>query len=416
MTTSTAAAPRSRQRPQNPFRVLLQHRNFRLYWLGQTGSQIGTWVQAVARGWLALQLSNSAFVVAFVGFAGSIPVLVLTLYAGALADRYDKLRLVRITQSLFLIQGVVLWWFVWSGHITIAWLVALSLANGSVNAFDIPSRQALIVELVGKEDLVNAIALNSSGFNLARVIGPAIGGVLIKVVGLAWCFALDAVSYLAVLIGLFMIVLPPLAAAAAAVRPLEGIRQGITYMRETRVVAQLMRLVAVVSVFSVPYLVLMPVEARNVLHRGAGGYGALLTSVGVGAFLGALALAGVGQNIPRGRVFAWSTCTFAALLIVFSFIRTIWLAIPVLVLVGLSMIVTTALANALIQTEVPDALRGRIMAAYAFVFVGMAPLGYLLLGFMAKLANVSVAIALGAAVTLLFALWEFGTHPEVRML
>jgi MFS family permease len=396
--------------------VLLHHRNFRLYWLGQTGSQVGTWVQSVARGWLALQLTNSAFMVAFVGFAGSIPVLLLALYAGVVADRYDKLKLVRITQSLFLLQGVLMWWFVWSGHITIVWLVLLSLANGSVNAFDIPSRQALIVELVGKDDLVNAIALNSSGFNLARIIGPAIGGALIKLVGLAWCFALDAVSYLAVLIGLFMIELPPFRAAESVVSPLEGLRQGITYMRTTPAMAQLMRIVAVVAVFGVPYIVLMPVEAQNVLHRGAGGYGALLTSVGVGAFLGALALAGAGQGLRRGRLLAYSTCSFGALLFLFSFVRSLWLAIPLLVLVGASMIVTTALANGLIQTVVPDVLRGRIMAAYAFVFVGMAPIGYLLLGSLAKMSNVSVAIAVGAAITLLFALWEFGRHAEVRAL
>ena len=416
MASSTVAEPRLRRRPQNPFRVLLAHRNFRLYWLGQTGSQVGTWVQSVARGWLALQLSNSAFLVAFVGFAGSIPVLLFSLFAGVFADRYDKLRLVKITQTLFLVQSALLWWFVWSHHITMVWLVILSLANGMVNAFDTPSRQALIVELVGKEDLVNAIALNSSGFNLARIIGPAIGGALIKVVGLAWCFALDAVSYLAVLIGLFMIELPPFSAAQDVVRPIEGLRQGLAYMRETRVMSQLMRLVAVVSVFSVPYLVLMPVEARDVLHRGAGGYGALLTSVGVGAFLGALALAGAGPGLKRGRLLAYSTCSFAALLIVFAFVRSLWLAIPLLMLIGLSMIVTTALANGLIQMVVPDALRGRIMSAYAFVFVGMAPLGYLLLGFVAKLTNVSVAIGSGAAVTLLFAAWEFGAHPEIRAL
>ncbi|HEX6967047.1 MAG TPA: MFS transporter [Gemmatimonadaceae bacterium] len=396
--------------------MLLEHRNFRLYWLGQTGSQIGTWVQSVARGWLALQLSNSAFVVAFVGFAGSIPVLLFSLFAGVFADRYDKLRLVKITQTLFLVQSALTWWFVWSGHITIAWLVALSLFNGMVNAFDTPSRQALIVELVGKEDLVNAIALNSSGFNLARIIGPAIGGALIKLVGLAWCFALDAVSYLAVLLGLLLIVLPKFSAAEGLVSPVEGMLQGLAYMRETRVMGQLMRLVAVVSVFAVPYLVLMPVEARDVLHRGAGGYGALLTAVGVGAFLGALALAGAGSGLRRGRLLAGSTISFAALLIVFAFVRSIWLAIPVLVLIGLSMIITTALANGLIQTVVPDALRGRIMAAYAFVFVGMAPLGYLLLGFISKFSNISVAIGGGAAVTLLFALWEFGTHPEIRRL
>jgi MFS family permease len=170
---------RAHPRSKNPVQVLIRHRNFRIFWFGQTGSVIGTWMQSVGRGWLALQITNSPFMVGFVSAAGTLPVLLLTLYAGVVADRHEKLRVVRVTQSLLLVEAVLLWWFLWSGHMTIVWLVLISLLGGTFNAFDIPARQALMIELVGREDLVDAIALNSSGFNLARIIGPSIAAVVI---------------------------------------------------------------------------------------------------------------------------------------------------------------------------------------------------------------------------------------------
>jgi len=185
----------------NPFQTLQRHRNFRLFWIGQTVSLIGTWMQTMAQGWLALELSNSAFLVGLVASAGSLPVLVLSLHAGVLADRMEKLRLVKIGQIAFCLQAVALWWFTWSHHITIAWLLILATVNGVINAFEIPARQSFVVELVGREDLPGAIALNSSGFNIARVVGPSIGGAIIASLGLAWCFGVNALSYIAVMGG-----------------------------------------------------------------------------------------------------------------------------------------------------------------------------------------------------------------------
>ncbi|MGH7646578.1 MAG: MFS transporter, partial [Gemmatimonadaceae bacterium] len=222
-------------RYRNPIRVLMVHRNFRLFWLGQTGSVIGTWMESVARGWLALQLTNSAFMVGVVSAAGSLPVLLLSLYAGVVVDRHVKLRMVKITQGLLGVQALILWWFDWSGHITVAWLALLSLVAGSISAFDIPARQSLMIEFVGREDVVDAIALNSSGFNVARIIGPALAAIVIDRLGLAWCFGINSVSFLLVLIGLSMIRLAarpprPTGAAAEGGSSMAGLMEGLQFM------------------------------------------------------------------------------------------------------------------------------------------------------------------------------------------
>lgn len=371
-------------------------------------------MQSVALGWLALQLSNSAFIVGVVSAAGSFPVLVLTLYAGVVADRQPKLRVVKITQALLLIEAVLLWWFDWSGHASIPWLVTIALLGGVFTAFDIPARQALMIELVGREDVVDAIALNSSGFNLARIIGPSIAAVVISQFGLAWCFALNAVSYLLVLIGLFMIRLPPWARAELPGSPMEGLLEGLRFMARTREVTLLMGLVGVYAIFGIPYLVLMPVIARDTLHSGPQGYGILLTAVGVGAIIGAVSLATAGQAMRRGRLLTVATFSFATFLILFSLSRSLWLSAALLVVVGLMMILNNALANGLLQTIAPDELRGRVMSAYAFVYVGMGPIGSLLAGSVASIVGAPGAIAAGAAVMLAFAFWAFGRRKELR--
>ncbi|HKT09929.1 MAG TPA: MFS transporter [Gemmatimonadaceae bacterium] len=410
-------------RYRNPIRVLIVHRNFRLFWLGQTGSVIGTWMESVATGWLALQLTNSAFMVGVVAAAGSLPVLVLTLYAGVVVDRHPKLRMVKTTQSLLLVQSAVLWWFNWTGRINVAWLVLISLVTGSISAFDIPARQSLMIELVGREDVVDAIALNSSGFNVARVIGPALAAIVIDRLGLAWCFAINSVSFLLVLIGLSMIRLSASDERAAAAKAsaasggsMAGLVEGLQFMRGTRAVGLLMMLVAVYSIFGIPFLVLMPVFAQNVLHGNAQTYGTLLAAVGIGAVLGALSLAMMGHRARRGQWLAYASASFCVFLFAFSFTRSLWVSVPLLALVGFAMIQNNALANGLLQTLSPDHLRGRVMAAYAFVFVGMGPIGSLLAGTVAEVAGTPVAIGAGALVLLAFASWVLWVRPEVKTL
>jgi MFS family permease len=402
------------RRSINPFRALQVHRNFRLFWTGQTVSLIGTWMQQVGVGWLALEMTNSAFMVGLVSAAGSFPVLLFSLYGGVVADRVSKLRIVIICQALLLSEATALWWFTWSGRINIHWLLALATFGGVVSAFEIPARQSMIVELVTREDIVDAIALNSGGFNLARIVGPSIAAVVLAKYGLAWCFGIDAISYLAVLGSLSQVRLPRWTPVQHLVSPFEQLKQGVNYIRGSRSVSGLMGIIAVYSIFGFQYLTMMPVVARDVLHTGASGYGLLLTFVGIGALTGALSLAGLGARIRRGRLFNVTAYAFPGLTILFSLTRSIHLAAVVLILMGLTMLINSALANGILQTVVPDELRGRVMATYIFVYVGFTPIGSFIAGAMARVVGVQWAIFSGGVIMLAYSLWAFWKYPEIR--
>jgi MFS family permease len=399
----------------NPFQTLQRHRNFRLFWLGQTLSLIGTWMQVMAEGWLALELTNSAFLVGLVATAQSFPILLLSLHAGVVVDRTDKLRLVKIAQTLLGLEAGTLWWLTWSHHITIGWLLAMASVNGLITAFEIPARQSLMIELVGRSDLPSAIALNSGGFNLARVVGPSVGAIIIAKLGIGWCFGVNALSYVTVLAGLFMMRLPAWTPREGLASPLEGIREGIRFMRDTPSIAALMKLITVYSILGVPYLTLMPVVARNKLGLDAGGYGGLLACVGVGGLAGALSLAAVGDRIARGKLLRIASFAFAAMLLAFSLVRTAAVAYPILLGVGFMMILNSALCNSTVQHLVPNDLRGRMMAAYSFVVVGLsAVLGSFIAGSVAHVIGVSWAIGGGAVIMLAYSYWAFERKPELR--
>jgi MFS family permease len=404
----------------NPFRILVDQPNFRLFWIGQTVSLVGTWMQSMAQGWLALELSGSASFVGLVACAGSLPILLLSLHAGVLVDRVDKLRLVQVAQLVLLVEAAFLTWFVWSGRITTGWLLAFAALNGLATAFEIPGRQSLVVDLAGRGNLHEAIALNSSGFNLARIVGPAVGALVIRWAGLAGCFAVNTASYLAVLVGLSLIRLPASARGGAAPSPhsaAHGVREGMRYVARTRTVRALMVTVAVSSVLGTPYLTLMPVFARDVLGTGAGGYGTLLTSVGIGGLAGALALASLSRRLPRGRLLMVATLAFAALLVLFALTRSLHVAQGVLLLTGFAMIVTGALSNSLLQQLVPDALRGRVMALYSLVVVGLPlTVGALVGGRLAAAVGVPWVVGGGGAVVLLFTAVMFARTPELARL
>ncbi len=402
------------QRSLNPFRVFQAHRNFRLFWIGQTVSLIGTWMQQVGQGWLALQLSDSAFIVGLVSAAGSLPVLLFSLYAGVLVDRRDKLRLVTIAQVLLSVEAAVLWWAVWSGNITISLLVILALINGLIGAVEIPARQSLIVELVGRDDIVDAVALNSGGFNLARIIGPSIAAVVIASAGLAWCFGINALSYIAVVGCLLAIKLPKFVPSERPVAAMKEFKAGLAYIRSRREITGLIGVVAVYSIFGFQYLTLMPVIARDVLDTDASGYGLLVTFVGVGAVCGALTLAALGSRVRRGRLYTVSALAFASLLILFSFVNVRPVAAGVLLFLGFTMLINGALANGILQSAVPDELRGRVMSAYVFVYVGFMPIGSLIAGAVARATGVQWAIGIGGLVMLLYASWAFWKFPELR--
>jgi MFS family permease len=396
--------------------VLGEHRNFRIFWIGQTLSLMGTWIQVMGEGWLALELTNNAFLVTLVSAVGALPVLALSMQAGVVADRFDKLKIVRTMQALMLIEAITLWAVTITGHVNIHWLLGLAALSGIFSAFEIPARQAMMIELVGREDLANAIALNSSGFNLARIVGPAIGAVVIATAGIAWCFALNAVSYLSVLIGLYMIHLAP---HVERMRRTGGgeMREGIRYMLSTPEVRILMILVTAVSIFGSPYIALMPVIARDRLGTGAGGYGSLLTAIGIGGLTGALFLAGVGSRLKRGRLLAWSTAVFAAALLALAMTRLFHVAWVILLVTGCAMILNGALSNAMLQSLVPDEFRGRLMAAYSLVVVGLSQVaGNFVAGAVARVSGPQFAIAGGAAIIFVMVFWAFTAHRELLRL
>jgi MFS family permease len=401
----------------NPFRVFVRHRNFRIFLIGQTMSLIGTWMQTMAEGWLALELTNSAFLVGLVAVATSIPILLFSMLAGSFVDRADKLRLVRIAQGCYLVEASLLWALTATHHIDIHSLLALAFVSGTIASLEIPARQSMYIDLVGRDDLPEAIALNSSGFNLARVVGPGIAAAVIAGLGIAWCFFLNALSFVAVLVGLFMIKLPAFKRPAGHARPWVGVLQALRYMRRTPKVRALMLMVTAYSILGAPVLALMPVVARNMFSLGAGGYGVLLSCLGVGGLIGALSLAAVGPRVSRVKLLIVASLTWPTLLLAFSFCRIPVLGYVLLLGIGSTMILNGAISNGLLQSVVPDGLRGRVMAAYSLVVVGLAQVvGAFCAGVVADLLGVASAVGIAAALMLVYGLHAFFRRPELRTL
>lgn len=408
--------PTSR-RPANPFRVLLTHANFRRFWIGQTLSLIGTWMQSMAIGWLALDLSDSAFIVGLVAACSALPILLFSLFAGVVVDRTDKLRIVRLAQALLLVEAALLWYFTWRGHMNIPGLIALAVMGGVITSFEIPARQSLMIDLVGRDDLRDAIALNSSGFNLARIFGPAIAAAIIARWGIAWCFAVNAASYLTVLVGLALIKLPPRSPVVAEESPWEGMRAGIQFVVTDRRLRGLVETISVFAILCTPTLALMPVMARDQLRLGAGGYGILLSAVGIGGLIGALALAASSARLKRGPLLVRSQYLLAGLILLLSLSRSAAVAYPLLLATGCVLIVNSALGNTMMQAIVPDAYRGRLMAIYSLIVVGLPQVvGAFAAGGIARVVGISWTLAISAVLMLLYGAWAFRRFPEVRSL
>ncbi|HUI08587.1 MAG TPA: MFS transporter [Verrucomicrobiae bacterium] len=376
----------------------LRHRNYQLFFSGQLVSLIGTWMQMVAEGWLVYQLSNSAFLLGFVRFLNTLPVTALTLVGGVVADRSDKRRILVATQFSAMSLAFILAALVYF-HVVRVWHVAaLGLMLGIVNAFDIPTRQSFVVDMVGKEDLMNAIALNSSVFNGARIFGPALAGILIGVVGLAGCFFLNGVSFIAVIVGYLAMRLPAVAPKTNHPSVWQATAEAFRHVAGNRVTRTIIILVAIVSLFGWPYTVLMPVFARDVLHVGAKGYGYLMALNGVGAFTGAMTLASLGHYPNRRRLVFGGLTGFSVMLFVFALSRTAWLSGLALVCSGWFMLLFFATANTSVQMRTPDELRGRVMGIYSLAFIGLSPVGSLLAGAIAHATSAPFAVAFGAAV------------------
>lgn len=393
----------------------LRHRNFQLFFSGQLVSLVGTWMQSIAESWLVYRLTGSAFLLGAVGFASQIPVFLVAPVGGIVADRKNRQRIVISTQASAMCLAMVLAILTLTHRVQVWHVFGLAALLGIVNAFDLPARQAFLVDMVGKEDLMNAIALNSSMFNGARIVGPAIAGILVARIGEGWCFLANSLSYIAVIVGLLMMRVQRPTALATAASPIAHIMEGFRFVRQTKPIRALLLLLGLVSLVAMPYTVLMPVFADQILHGGAQGLGILMGATGVGALLAALALASRTGVRGLGRWVAVSSAGFGFSLVLFSWSRIFWLSAALLLPVGFCMMLQMSSSNTLIQAMVPDHLRGRLMAVYSMMFMGMAPLGALLGGASAERLGAPLTVSIGAVACLGGAAWFGFTLPKVRV-
>jgi MFS family permease len=388
----------------------LRHRNFRLFLTGQFISLCGTWMQTIAQGWLVLQLTNSAFAVGLVTALGSLPILLFSLYGGVIADRVNKRRFILVLQSLMLLEALTLGVLTALDLITVHWVMGLAVFFGFLTAFEVPTRQAFVAEIVDREDLMNAIALGSSAFNLARVIGPALAGVLIATLGLSACFFANAASYLAVIASLVRMQGPD--ARVPAATPLwTALGEGFGYVFGSRWPRALVIIVTTFSIFGFSFMPLMPVFARDALGLDATGYGVMVASIGIGALAAAFFMAAFGGRVRQSRLVLGSSILFGTVLVAASLAPRFWSAVVLFTLCGGVMALNGIAANTMLQTEAPDELRGRVMGFYSFMVLGLAPFGSLQAGWVAEHFGVRVAFSAGGLVCLVVACgvaWSMG--------
>ena len=379
----------------------LKHRNFQLFFAGQLVSLIGTWMQSTAQLWLVYKMTNSAALLGFFGFANQIPILFLASLGGYVGDRYNRHLGVIWTQTAALILSFVLAALTLRGVVRVWEIILIGFFAGIVNAFDVPIRQSFLIQMVGKEDLPNAIALNSSIFNSARVVGPAIAGFAIAWVGEGWCFFLNGISFLAVIIALLMMRLKKFEPRVSKDSPLQNFGQGFRFAMSDRPIRSVLLLLSLMSFLGMQYSVFMPIFARDILHVGPSRFGWLMSSAGIGAVIGALHFAARTNYKGLVESIAATSATFALGLMFFSQSRIFWFSTAMLLIVGFSATSLMAATNTIVQSRVPDELRGRIMAVYATMFLGVQPLGALIAGGMAKRIGAPHALTAAGSICLI---------------
>jgi MFS family permease len=397
----------------------LRHRNYRLFFSGQCISLIGTWMQMVAQSWLVYRLTGSSVLLGAIGFASQFPVLVIAPLAGHVADRYNRRRVMIATQTASMLLAFILAALTLTHTVQVWHLFVLSVSLGVVNGFDVPARQSFVVHMVGQEDLMNAVALNASMYSGARIIGPAVAGILVATIGEGWCFFANGVSYIAVIAGLLLMRVTEVKRTIHG-SPLTNILEGFRYAATTRPIRTLLLLLGLASMGAMPFLTLMPVIAAQVLHGDARSMGMLLGATGVGSLVGLLSLANRSQLKGLSRWVMVCAAGLGVALISFSLSKSFWLSMVLLMPVGAFMNVHMAGTNTLIQSMVPDRLRGRVMSVYAMMFQGMAPFGALLGGFLGHSFGAPIAVRISGATCLLggvvFAIFLPGMRPQLREL
>jgi MFS family permease len=394
----------------------LRHRNYRLWFIGQLVSLVGTWMQTTAQGYLVFQLTHSPAYLGYVGFAAGAPSWLFMLYGGVVADRMPRRRLLLLTQTGMMILAFIQAVLTFSEMIRPWHIVLLALGLGVANAFDAPARQAFVVEMVDREDLTNAIALNSSMFNLATVVGPSVAGLTYAFLGPAWCFTINGVSFIAVIAALLLMRLTPNLAPRRATAALEDLKEGLRYVASHLIIRTIVSVAAVISLFGLAFMTLIPAWATTIMGGDATTNGWLLGARGVGALIGALMIAALGNFNGRGRLLTIGSFVFPVMVLFFAQMR--WLPLSLLTLVGAGwgFMVLFNLANNLIQTLVPDELRGRVVSIYTLGFFGLMPLGALLAGWAAEWIGEPNTVALSALISLGFAGWLWLRVPQLRAL
>ncbi|HEV2439007.1 MAG TPA: MFS transporter [bacterium] len=393
----------------------LRHRNFRLFFIGQFISLVGTWMQRIAQAWLVLNLTHSPFLLGLVGALQWLPVLFLSLVGGVIADRVSKRSLLVVTQSAQMVQAFVLGVLVLTGTIRYWHVVVLACALGFTSAFDIPTRQAFVFEMVEGEDTMNAVAMNSTIFNGARLFGPAVAGVAIGTLGMGWAFLANGVSFIAVIIALLMMNVRPVEPVSSG-GMVEHLQEGIDYLLRTPAALQVVALVALMSVFAMNFNILVPVLAKDVLHQDAAGFGFLMSAQGIGALIGALGLAWISHLGPRPSLLFSGAAALAASSLLLADARQFAVAAVLLAIAGAAMVTFTATANTSLQLSAPDHLRGRVMSMYAIVMGGMTPAGALVAGALAEFWGARGAFGTGGLIGIVSVLmiwrWRAATRLE----
>jgi MFS family permease len=393
----------------------LGHRNYRLFFGGQGVSLIGTWMQQIAMSWLAYRLTNSALLLGVIGFTSRIPTFLLASLAGVLADRWDRHRILVITQTLSMVQAMILAILVLTETVAVWHIVSLSLLLGLINAFDMPARQSFVVDMIERgEDLGNAIALNSSIVNGARLIGPSIAGILIATLGEGICFLLNGLSFIAVIVALLAMKIVPKQRKMQGSQVFQGLKEGFSYAFGFAPIRSVLLLLALVSLMGMPYTVLMPIFAENILHGGPQALGFLMGATGVGAIAGSIYLASRKSVLGLGRIIVVSSNLFGIGLVAFSLSRLFWLSSLFMLLTGFGMIVQMASSNTVLQTIVEEDKRGRVMSFYTMAFMGMVPFGSLLAGSLANNIGAPQTVMIGGVACILGSVMFAKKLPSLR--
>jgi len=392
----------------------LQYPNYRLWFIGQMVSLVGTWMQGTAQGYLVYELTRSPAYLGYVGFAAGVPSWLFMLYGGVIADRMPRRTLLVITQTCMMLLAFLLAGLTFSGRVQAWHIIVLAFLLGTANAFDAPARQAFVLEMVDRQHLTNAIALNSTMFNLGTAIGPAVAGITYSLFGPAWCFTINAFSFLAVIAALLLMKLKPVEQVKRHETVLQEIRQGFRYVRANALVRAIILNLGVLSLFGLGFITLMPAWAVDVLGGDATTLGLLQSARGIGAVAGALMIAAVGSFIPREKLLAVGSLVFPLLLLVYAGVRWLPVSMAILVGIGWGFMVVINSSNSLVQIQVPDALRGRVMGIFTLTFFGLMPIGSLVAGATAARIGEPLTVVIGGVILLSFALWVRLRVPELR--